>query len=98
MQEVRYIKSFANTPANRSIWGNHLQMVYLDSTPEILAQVETDKDKPAIVYSIADTSFSAEEIMQLIEICGENDIEYTGDDKADLRNLSDIGIAIIRAI
>ena len=96
MQEVRYIKSFANTPANRAVWALNLQVVYLDSTPEILAQVEIDKNKPAIIYSALDTVFSADEIIQLIDICTDNEIEYTGDDETDLTNLSAAGVAIIR--
>ena len=96
MHEVRHVKSFANTPANRAIWGNSPQVVYLNSNIEILARVEEDKNKPAIIYSTSETAFSAEEIIELIDICSDNSIDYSGNDSIDLENLENAGILIVR--
>lgn len=85
----------ADTGANRAIWGNNLQVIYLNSTPETLATVEADKDKPPVIYSSTPYSLDSLETLQLKEICLENDVIYVNDSQA-ISALQDVGIAILK--
>ena len=92
---IRYMKSFANTPAKVAIWGVNAQVVYLDSNVETLATVEADKDKPAIVYSVEDYTLTSGETLKLKEICIDNGVDYIGGMQA-IQALQNVGIAIIK--